>query len=102
MLLRLYNEAKATLTVELINDEDSEYSESFMLVLMGRDGNAIENTQILCVIEDDEASPSVLVEFDVPSEIETRGKTGVAKSQCFQGVSDFLSHSETVGRGFKL
>ena len=26
---------------------------------------------------------------------------GVAKSQYFQWVSDFLSHSKTVGRGFK-
>ena len=40
-------EAATSIIAEMIDDEISEYSESFMLVLLGRDGNVIEHTNSL-------------------------------------------------------
>ena len=72
-------EAKISLSVETIDDEISEYSESFMLILLGSDKNVIENSQLLCSIEDNEKSPSVHIEFESTSSIEASKDTGVAQ-----------------------
>lgn len=72
-------EAATSIIVEMIDDEISEYSESFMLVLLGRDGNVIENTQILCQIEDNEESPSVHIGFADSSDVEANKESGVAQ-----------------------
>lgn len=72
-------EARLSLVVEPLDDEISEYSESFMLILLGGDKNVIENSQILCSIEDNEKSPSVHIEFEKTKSIEASKETGVAQ-----------------------
>ena len=71
-------EALADIYIELIDDKLSEYSESFILVLFGSDDNVIENSQILCDIEDDEEAPTVHIEF-AESRIEASEESGVAQ-----------------------
>ncbi|MBR3965200.1 MAG: hypothetical protein IKJ80_07315 [Clostridia bacterium] len=72
-------ESRAVLTIEPLDDEISEYSESFMLILLGRDKNVIEDSQILCSIEDNESAPSVHIEFESTASIEASKETGVAQ-----------------------
>ena len=71
-------EAIADIYVESIDDAKSEYSESFILVIYGSDGNVVENSQILCDILDNEEEPTVHVEF-TKSKIEASEETGVAQ-----------------------
>ena len=71
-------EAIVDIYIEPIDDEISEYDESFILVLLGRDGNVVENSQILCDIEDNEEDPSVYIEFD-ETKIKANEESGVAQ-----------------------
>ena len=71
-------EAIADIYVESIDDAISEYSESFILVIYGSDGNVVENSQILCDILDNEEEPTVHIEF-TKSKIEASEETGVAQ-----------------------
>ena len=71
-------ESIATVDVEIIDDDESEYGENFIAALLGSDGNVIENSQIMCNIEDNEESPTVLVEI-VTSDIDANEESGVAQ-----------------------
>ncbi|MBR6796293.1 MAG: hypothetical protein IKM53_02965 [Clostridia bacterium] len=93
--------ATETLTVKLLNDSESEYNESFILVLVGKDGNIIENSQILCSIEDDEEAPSVHVEFTSEAELDADSESGIAEIEFMRsgnlatGTSALLLQDET-------
>lgn len=94
-------EAVAKITAEFIDDDKSEYRESFMLVLIGRDGNVIENTQMLYQIEDNDEAPTVNIEFSSPLQIEVNEESGVAQLEFTRtgnlatGTSALLLQNET-------
>ncbi len=93
-------EALVDIYVETIDDEISEYNESFILVLIGSDDNLIENSQILCDIEDNEEEPTVHIDF-AAERIEASEESGVAQIELNRsgnvatGTSALLLRNET-------
>lgn len=70
---------EVTLTVELLDDDLSEYPESFLVLLQDEEGKLIENSQLLCTIEDNEEAPNVHVAFACEAELETDEALGLAE-----------------------
>ncbi len=93
-------EAVADIYVEPIDDEISEYDESFIVVIFGSDNNLVENSQIMCDIADNEEDPTVHIEF-TETRIEASEETGVAQVELERsgdlatGTSALLLRDET-------
>ncbi len=62
-------EDSIVLTVKVIDDEENEYDESFMLAVFDEKGEAVETAQALINIEDNEEEPEVSITFDCEKEL---------------------------------
>lgn len=57
-------ETSKELTIDVLDDNLSEYDESILITLLDNEGEVYEEGQILATIVDDEEDPTVHVEFD--------------------------------------
>lgn len=88
-------EATVPLAVEILGDDLSEYDETFMVVLLGGDQEVIKGSQILCSIIDDEADPTVHVEFDCESSLEADESSNMAQIT-FKRTGDLATGTTAV------
>ncbi|MBE6678270.1 MAG: hypothetical protein E7597_05710 [Ruminococcaceae bacterium] len=69
----------AELTLELLDDSESEYDETFLIAVLDADGYVIKSAQLVCGIADDEPAPTVEVSFDCDEELELNDGSGEAE-----------------------
>ena len=72
-------QSEVSLTVEVLDDSASEYEETFFLVVLDAEGEAVETAQLVCAITDDDAAPSAAVSFDCEEELELDLESGEAE-----------------------
>ena len=71
-------ESAITLTMEVLDDELSEYEENILLAVLDSEGEAVEEAQLVLAIEDNEESPTVTVVFDCEEEVTVDKDTELA------------------------
>ena len=71
------NETEKVITVEVIDDDESEYEENFMLAVLDEKGEVVETAQALLGISDNEEKPEVKISFNCEKELELN-ENGVA------------------------
>ena len=67
------------LTLELLDDSESEYEENFLIAVLDAEGFVVESAQLVCGITDNEPVPSVEVRFDCDEELELNAESGEAE-----------------------
>ncbi len=69
----------AELVLELLDDGESEYEETFMLAVLDGEGFVVKNAQGIYNITDDEPKPTVEVSFNCGQELELNAESGEAE-----------------------
>ncbi len=69
----------AELSLELLDDSESEYEEKFMIAVLDAEGLVIKSAQLVCGITDDEPTPTAEVSFDCAEELELNNESGEAE-----------------------
>lgn len=88
-------EATAEITVEILDDAQSEYEETFLLAVLDPDGEVFADGQLLLGIEDNEEAPTVTVLFDCEEELVADPDTGLA-TLVFSRVGDLATSTEAL------
>ncbi len=74
-----FGQETAELTLEILDDSESEYEETFFIAVLDADGYVIKSAQSVCGIADNEPAPEVEVGFDCDAELELNDESGEAE-----------------------